>query len=184
MTSEEINTPHKHAPGHAELAALSKDEQKKITGEIVVQGPFGKNAIRLFQNGYIAVDGLFRKNSPERLLKIEGRADVQKKTGLGRAAAAIITGGANLMLSPNTRGNAYLLIETDKQLYTLESEMVSSSEVKLVHTLLMHAPKGGNESVVDSPDVSEQLSKLAELRDSGALSEEEFTAAKARVLGA
>ena len=43
-------------------------------------------------------------------------------------------------------------------------------------------PAGGSAAVAETPDVADQLAKLGQLRDSGVLTEEEFTNKKAELL--
>jgi len=64
-------------------------------------------SVRLYEKGYVRVGGaIFRSGASfERLLGISGSADVAKKTGLGRVAGFALTGGLNIMLTPNKRGD-------------------------------------------------------------------------------
>ena len=57
----------------------------------------------------------------QRLVSIEYSGDIQKKTGIGRAGTAVLTGGANLLLTPNKRGDVYLNIVTEGDVYVLRA---------------------------------------------------------------
>lgn len=156
---------------------------------------FGTKSVTIFSKGYVRVSGGLGlvKGEPEKLLDVFGESDITKKTGLGRAATAVFTGGANLVLSPNQRGNLYLTISTDKQTHSLFLEMPKASDIKAMNKIVsagkgvLHAttqsspagdPKPGGGS-----DLPEQLQRLSQLKDQGVLSEEEFAAAKAKLLG-
>ena len=90
-----------------------------MTGQAVVSASFGGKNVTIYERGFVKVAGLLSLSAPpEKLLTIEATSDVGKKSGPGRAAGAMMTGGLNLLTS-NKRGDVYLLISTDKNTYVL-----------------------------------------------------------------
>lgn len=90
-------------------------------GTLVTSGTFGGRTIHIHRNGYVRVAVFMRQSVKfEKLIGIETSADITKKTGAGRAAGAVLTGGLNLM-SSNKRGDVYLTIVTDENVYSLRS---------------------------------------------------------------
>jgi hypothetical protein len=182
----------KRAANEAAMAQREKDKQELVEriGPKVADEIFALKRVRIFENGYIQI-GLL--GSPEKLASIEADAEVTKKTGLGRAVAAGMTGGLNL-LSPNRRGDLTLTVETENDSRVLHTDNPTNEDMKAMKKLesrgnsvlarLAGKPEqqsSSNSSV--STDVSEQLSKLADLKGLGLLDDAEFAAAKAKLLG-
>ena len=88
----------------ADQEARAQEELERY-GEKIAEEFFGMRSVRIYSNGYVRVSlPMLGANAQfERLLSIESSADVSKKSGLGRGAAAVVTGGYNL-LSSNKRG--------------------------------------------------------------------------------
>lgn len=102
----------------AEAAARAHEELERY-GTEVASGVFGGKTVRIYDKGYVAIAGLFGGGATtHRLLSIEASSDVTKKSGTGRAAAAMMTGGLNL-LGSNKRGDVYLTIVTEQQTHVL-----------------------------------------------------------------
>lgn len=189
--------------------ARAKDEKKRIKekekadfeakyGSVVVSEPFATKWITIYSNGYVKVSGGMGilQGSVEKLVDIFGETDITKKTGLGRAAGAILTMGANVALSPNQRGNVYLTIATDRETYSILWERPDQASIRTMNRLVSagkaalarsahesrepYAPKA---STGQQGDLVSQLANLAQLRDTGVLSEQEFERAKAKLLG-
>lgn len=59
----------------------------------------------------------------------------------------------------------------------------SQALIHKIQALIARAKSGGGVPVASTPDIAQGLTQLAELRASGALSEEEFTRAKEALLG-
>lgn len=163
-------------------------------GAQVGRGQLGADVVVLFANGYVQVlrnNGGFKLvGEVEKLVSIKAHASYQKKSVTGRVVGALVTGGLNLY-SSNNRGDLLLTIETDNTVHSVLSQRPSQTQIERLYKLEAignsileksgNTPKNesGNSRVESVP---EQLASLAHLRDSGALSEEEFAEAKKRVL--
>lgn len=102
-----------------------------------------------------------------------------------------------LALKKKTGGEKYITIEGPDFLWTAETQPKRIKEAmaflhKVDDQLRQHAPhqaasleSGGTSPIAPkvSSSIAEELQKLAQLRDSGVLTEEEFSAAKTRMLG-
>ena len=186
--------------------AQRRQEQLQTYGNKVADAYFSRN-VRIYDRGYVQISLNPFGNPPfERLMDIDFSADVTKKTGLGRGVAAVATGGVNLV-SSNKRGDAYLTITTDKRSQVLHSEAPTAAEMRAgkqlaaagravldrIHRTDTDAGPAsvshGTEKTAStaapggtSRDIVGQLAELAALRESGALSDDEFVKAKARLL--
>jgi hypothetical protein len=182
----------KRAASEAAMAQREKEKQELLEriGTKVADEIFALKRVRIYENGYIQI-GLL--GSPEKLVSIEADAEVTKKTGLGRAVAAGMTGGLNL-LSPNRRGDLTLTVETESDSRVLHTDNPTNEDMKAMKKLeskgnavlarLAGKPEQQTSSSSSvSTDVSEQLSKLADLKSKGLLDDAEFAAAKAKLLG-
>lgn len=173
-----------------EEKAANAAEMRNNYGDEVLNKPFAFSTVTLYSKGYVRVKGGFGliKSAPQKLIAIDYSADITKKTGLGRASAAVLTGGLNL-LSSNKRGDAYLTIVTDVQTHSLRSEGPTAMELSNGQALastgraLIGASDSGVTIPTDDSDIADQLQKLTKLHKAGALTDEEFAAAKARILG-
>lgn len=195
--AEKLKDP-KFAAKHAKKEAirLAEEERKRIAyekaGELISSGSFHTKKFRFFENGYVAVDGWASKGLPERLIDITASVDVQKKTGLGRAAAGVLTAGMNLA-APNTRGDVYLYVVTEETTHTVHLDPPSPSEINnarkveaLGKACLARAEKNSGKTSLEpakESDISSQLEKLVGFHEAGVLSDAEFAAAKAKLLG-
>lgn len=174
-----------------------KPSETKLYGDILAQGHFGTRYVTIYSKGFVKVSagmGII-KGSVEELVDIFGETDVNKKTGLGRAAGAVVTMGANLMLSPNQRGNLYLSISTTRQTHSLFWDRPDATSIKIMNKLvgagkaaLAMKARGGGSHETPSPssqsgDVQTKLRELADMYESGLLDEAEFKASKAKILG-
>ncbi len=177
-----------------EKRANESEQKSRITeqyGTVAIQKTFFNRMIVIYSKGYVLVSrNVFNpKGEPEKLLAMDYSADITKKTGLGRATAAVLTSGLNL-LSSNKRGDAYLTIVTEKQTYSLRSEAPTAFDTKngqalasTARAILESNGLKGTQISAPTEDMAGQLAKLVELHKVGALSDEEFSAAKARIIG-
>ena len=171
-------------------------EQRDRYGNVLIIEKFAKKKIKIFENGYVSVDG----KSPEKLVSAEGSADVTKKSGAGRAvggvAAFAVAGPLFVGSSNNRRGDVYLTLNTESQVYALSIDLQNAhsaeNPVEVMNKILATCKRviAVNDvrnlipnEVPAGPDLASQLSSLNDLFQSGVLSEEEFNSAKAKILG-
>lgn len=195
------------ADREAEKAKARADHLEKY-GNVVADEVCGGKRVWIYSKGFVAV-GVFSPGTPERLLGINGSADVAKKTAIGRGAVAVLTGGANLVLTPNKRGDIYLSITTPTRTHMIHMSPPTERDMKAMHKLqgsgqalierlqnesLISAtrtapPAQQPQQVHSSPsalnveDLGSQLEKLLALHKAGALDDAEFKAAKAKLIG-
>lgn len=188
ITPEQVSKPSVEKP---------EKPMKEKRGKVLAQGAVGHNIVTIYENGYVKVGA-----KTERLLAISGNAEVSKKSGVGRSVATAATlltpfPGFNLLSSSN-RGDVYLAITTDRKTYMLKG-LPDTGTIKALHglvaagTAVLEMRKsqsqipGQPQQIVNvapaSLDFSEQLKNLSELHSAGALTAEEFAAAKAKLLG-
>ena len=109
---------HRQRQSEQEARAAQLAEGRKRAGSRVHSGNFGGKTVEVYSNGYVRVALFMRDSVPfQKLLSIEYSGDIQKKTGIGRAGTAVLTGGANLLLTPNKRGDVYLNVVTEGEVY-------------------------------------------------------------------
>ena len=188
-----------------ELKAAREKRDRERYGKLVLEEYCAGKIVRIYDKCFVRVSGVIigKNDAPyEKLQAVSGDADVAKKSGLGRAAVAGMTMGANLLFTPNKRGDLYLTIVTSQRTHLLHMEAPNQSNMKSMHKIattckaILDATAALHVSVETKPDSSgdipskppstdfvEQLQKLAELRHSGILSEAEFDLAKSRILG-
>lgn len=186
----EARVEQRKAEKNAKKAAAAELESQ--LGSVVAQELFAAKMVTIYQNGFVKVRGLLG-GSPERLQAISATSDITKKSGLGRGAAALATGGLNL-LSPNKRGDVYLVIVTDQTTHTLHTDMPTANDLKNAKTLEAaglavlarqsatavageEAPPAGQKSV------AEQLREMKALLDEGVITQEDFDKFKAGLIG-
>lgn len=171
---------------------------KEQFGELVLQETCAGKTVRIYDKGFVRVSLFPTNGTPyEKLLGISGSADVAKKTALGRSIAAGATLGANLLFTPNKRGDLYLIITTDKKTHSLHMSPPTEGDMKAMHklqnagqavlnNLALTLGKLDIPAVVKSnsegSSVTTELEKLVEMFRQGLLNEEEFKAAKSRLL--
>jgi hypothetical protein len=174
----------KQAEKQAQEAKELEMYGRQVAAEMLTMG-----TIRIYEKGYVRVGGLFMNGGDfEKLKSFEVfNNNLTKKTGLGRGAAALVTGGLNL-LSPNTRGNIIVTIVTDSNVHTGELlpqvQMIRSVNIlqAAAQSVLESNSKESPAAVSQGDDLSTSLERLVKLRDSGALSQEEFDQAKNKLL--
>lgn len=160
---------------------------KRVAAETIQSGLRLLN-ISIYDKGYVKVSGRY-----EKIRGITGDVQVSKKTGIGRGAVAVATFGVNLALANSQRGRIHLTIVTDAQTHVFSTDQVSDSAIKSYQNLLatgtaiMEMLKQQSSlpasSSSDNEGVTEKIRQLSEFHEQGILSEAEFTAAKAKLLG-
>ena len=169
-------------------------------GRMVAVEVFGMHTVRIYDKGFVRVSGiLFGSNTGfEQLISIEASSDVSKKSGAGRGAAALMTGGLSLA-SSNKRGDVYLTITTDATTHVLHEDPPTATNLKQVKRLeaaglavLRQTPSvttdlsetpTATQAASGAPTVSERLRELTLLRDEGLVSLEEYDQLRAKLLG-
>lgn len=178
--------------------AEAKSELEKYGRKVIEEACAGK-LVRIYDKGYVRISGVFFKDGAafEKLVAIEGSADVAKKTALGRTIMFGATMGLN-MLTPDKRGDIYLTIATDQQTHMLHMSPPTERDMKAMHKLatagqgvldslerkLASKPTSiaTNSDSLSPTSAIDELTKLVALRDAGALTEEEFSAMKSELL--
>lgn len=187
----------KQAVKAATKAAEKAEEAtiKAALGKCALDTRFNLKRIRIYQGGYVQIGN----QSPERLLGISGQADISSKTGLGRTAGSIGFMAITLLppinlLGPSVRGDLMLTIVTDKETHVIHTRTPMSEDLKALRALdatgnsILGVLNSAAETTTYSrssvsSDVSDQLIKLGELKANGIVTDEEFAAAKAKLLG-
>jgi hypothetical protein len=197
-----LNDPEyaaKHAAKEAKRAASEaamaqrqkeKEELAEKIGKKVADEIFALKRVRIYENGYIEI-GLGLASTPEKLVSIQSSADITKKSGLGRAAAGVMTVGLNSLAS-NRRGDLMLVIDTDVNTRVLNTENPTTEDMKAMKKLeavgnsvlaRLSSTSVSPASVNSTTDLSVELARLNDLHKSGVLTAEEFSAAKSKLLG-
>jgi len=187
------------APRLQEREERAADELARY-GRMVANEVFGMRTVRIYDKGFVRVSvPLFGSNTRfEQLVSIEASSDVSKKSGAGRGAAALMTGGLSLA-SSNKRGDVYLTITTDATTHVLHEDPPTATNLKHVKRLeaaglavLRQTPSVTTDlsetptstpAASGAPTVSERLRELTLLRDEGLVSLEEYDQLRAKLLG-
>ncbi len=121
----------------AKRAEANRIEIEKF-GRVLASEPFSHYHIKIYEDGYVKVSKLLGliKGEVEELWDISGSTEVSTKTGVGRAAGAAATLGANILLSSNMRGSLYLTISTDCDTYAMVWERPDSGSIKSLNRLI------------------------------------------------
>lgn len=101
------------------------------------------------------------------------KEDNEKTGSLAGMGAGVITGAAVGSVVPVVGTFAGALV----------GGVLGSKVGKKVGGALLNTISGEKEAVTNKPDVTAELERLAKLKEQGILSEEEFKAAKAKLLG-
>ena len=124
----------------------------------------------------------------EKLRLITSSASVNRKTGIGRGAAAVLTSGISLTTSSN-RGYLTLVVLTDRDSHDFSSTNPENSEIAEAETAaavgkaVLDSLERTTSEVTPVMSVADEIAKLVLLRDTGAVTDEEFQAAKQRLIG-
>lgn len=157
----------------------------------------GGTTVTLYRDGTFTTTGMIFTSEPDRLVAFSSDVDsMRRKSVTGRGAAFLATGGISVLAS-NNRGVVYVTITGErsgaktytnknpenKHLTTIRSlqaaadQLLASSPAAVTVSAEVSAP-----TTQQTGDVATQLKTLADLHTSGALSDDEFTAAKRRLL--
>lgn len=184
-----------------------KGEDPAVLGRKVASEIFALKSVTIYANGYVKVRG-FLGGSPAKLIAISASADVTKKSGLGRAVGAAASAGWSLA-APTRRGDAYLIIITDRGTHKLHTDKPTAQDIRASRTLeaagqavLAGAaleelpPPSGDPIAVPEPSprnvpepgqgqksVAEQLREMKALVDEGVITQDDFDKFKAGLLG-
>lgn len=173
--------------------------QLEMYGRCIYKSLFGFTKITFFEKGFAKVG----MAEPALLRSISADAHLSSKTLPGRAASQLLmaplTGGLSLMagaVAPNQRGSLILSIVTSEKAHILKVDTPMDSFIKVMYeaegvgnALLAklkaegQVAQEGDLSARPTHDLASQLTQLEQLRQQGALSEEEFAKAKNRLLG-
>ena len=160
----------------------------EIHGEEVFRGHVCGARIHIYDKGFVQLGkpGLV---PIEKLRLITSSSSVNRKTGIGRTAAAGLTLGMSLAASSN-RGYLSLVVVTDRESHEFSSTNPENSElaqadaaVAMGQAVLDSLNKVSAPPQQQTSSVADEIAKLASLKDSGALTDEEFQVAKQRLLG-
>lgn len=177
------------APTPGELAA-SNEFISNLYGTVLADERFGGRRVRILSKGYVSISAA---GGYQRLLSVEENFVIQKKSGVGRAAFAVATSGANLLTS-NKRGNLYLSFVTDSGTTTLKEDPPTDSGVQRASALALAGRAAIEEAARSSstptsslpahpaPGVPERLAKAKELLDQGVITAEEYAASRAQII--
>ena len=195
-----IDAADKEEKAKQEKAAKAKEKADMLQnyGNVSAEGSFGLKYITIYSKGYVRVSNFFKRDSGgvEKLLEIFGESDITKKSGPGRAVGAILTSGANLLMSPNQRGNIYLTITTNVKTHSLIKDLPQKSELKAMNALVTAGkaaisaakqassqPQEGKKHQDSSAGaIDAQLGRLADLYKQGLIDESEFKASKKKLI--
>ena len=171
-----------------ELSQQKKRQDLETYGKEIASEALGGKIVKFYDRGYVKV-GLI--GSPEKLLGVEGSADnLQKKSAAGRAVGAVFTMGMNVAVGSNRRGDLLVTITTDKQVHSIIHSAPYSHDLKSYHRIvsvgksLLQREQSQSQTNPNANnfDLTVQLKELAELKNSGVLSPEEFEKAKSKLL--
>ena len=197
QAQNEAHRAAKIAARKAELAAWDE-----LTGKKVFESSFGLTTIVLYENGYARFGATLlgltgEPGAPEKLLGAKTSTQVQDKSTGGRAVAAGLTMGVSLLAS-NEKRLIFLTLTTDRQVRVLKAdgdmmrtvdkaamEIVARAEALIEQSASLPIAVrqvADKEVVTEQADLIEKIKRLAELRDAGILSVDEFEAKKAELL--
>lgn len=158
-----------------------------VAGEVLARGLVDNlTTMKIYEDGTFTTKvGFGKESTPDRLLGFEHDADsMRRKSVTGRGGAALMTGGLSLLAS-NNRGVVYVTVTgEDTKVRTFTTRNPSGTTLSSIRSLRAAADALlAQAEPTPSQDVASQIKQLADLHASGALSDAEFAAAKARLLG-
>lgn len=187
----------KKAVADAQAASQERAANNRDTyGKVVMAAEFGPNTVEIYETGFVRVGLFLTTKSPfEKLRSISFSTQVQDKSAGGRALAAGLSMGLSTLAS-NEKRLLFLTIATDRKVHTLQVEGGMTRAEDKAGLALEAAGKSVLESLraadlgqgtinhaAPAATVGDQLRQLAELHKEGILSDEEFGAAKTKLLG-
>jgi hypothetical protein len=189
------------APGTGALEVRLLPSGAPLADPNGVETSFGLYKVRLFPDGHVVVRGARHGGDKEKLISIDFDTEFTKKRAIGRGAAALVTGGANLMVTGNQRGDVYLTIVTDKNTYALKAG--ASPQTNILNGRALEArgramlpttpasataptplPSVASRKASSSAPVSlgDRLRELAQLHADGLVTDDEYAALRQRAL--
>lgn len=145
--------------------------------------------MKIYKDGtFTFKSGFGKETARDRLIAFDHDADsMRRKSTSGRGAAALMTGGLSLAAS-NNRGVVYVTVTGEQcNVRTFTTRNPSGTTLSSIRSLKSAADsllaQHGGVPTGAPGDVATQLQKLADLHAAGALTVEEFAAAKSRLLG-
>lgn len=160
-------------------------------GNVTIEKTFGTTLIAIYDGGYVRLSKVLNSMTPmtpyEKLKSITYREQVQDR---GRAERAW-----QGPLSSKQKRTVYLTVATDRKVHTLSAEASMLSPNDKTGMALEAAGQAvlsdaGSAAAPAAPpasagvsDVPDQIKKLADLHAAGVLTDEEFNAKKAELLG-
>jgi hypothetical protein len=162
---------------------------------VVHKGSVGGTAVWVYSGGYVRFDNnaltkwdMSEKAKFEKLLSVKFTTMTRDKSSGGRAVGAVLTLGLNAFAS-NERIESFLSIATDRKVHKLDCTRAAGVALEAAAQGVIDASRAAGAaqtSVVTqaaAPNVADQLRQLADLHSDGIISDDEFNAAKARLLG-
>lgn len=172
----------------------------EAAGRLMLKEDFAGYTVEVYERGYVRVGlgaPLPKSARFERLQSVTYTQQVQDKSSGGRALAGLATGGLNYLAS-NEKRIMFLTLATDLKVHTLKgsgdmfrledkSGLALEAACKgVLDTMRAESMRAGTTTHVPGdavPSIPEQVRQLSDLHRDGVLSDEEFAAAKARLLG-
>lgn len=160
-------------------------------GELARGAVSSSKLMRIYQDGTFSLSStsMFGADcARERLLGFTSDVDsMRRKSVTGRGAAFLMTGGYSIFAS-NNRGVVYVtVIGEESGVRTFTTRNPSGLQLSGIRTLSAAAETlldvAGSEKQTGTVSDVTQLQQLAQLYETGALSESEFQVAKKRLLG-
>jgi hypothetical protein len=140
----------RQAQQQATAAKLAEDRSR--AGSRVHSATFGGKMVEIYANGYVRVAMFMRESVPfQKLLSIEYSGDIQKKTGIGRAGTAVLTGGAN------KRGDVHLNIVTESDVYVLRASPPTVFNIKAAQGLAVAGEGVLKRAAADPGELSKKV---------------------------
>lgn len=113
-------------------------------------------------------------------MRRRGLGRVGRPSLVGTAARTAVIAGTATALSGRVAAGQHAAAQQEAQ---AQQQAAQQAAAQVPVESSAPAAAGGGSSAVISDEVVEQLKKLAELRDAGILTEEEFAAKKSQLLG-
>lgn len=168
----------------AERKAAGKQAQLEKYGKPIASGAFGWSLVEIYESGHVRISG----GAMLELKGIEFTDMSRQKNQIGRVVGFLGTGGWNMATSTR-KGEAFLSISTASGVKTLKTSEARPSDIQTANKLVAASKaivgRAKPEQGATAPgqdDLSIQLQRLEELKKTGALTDEEFSAAKRKLL--
>lgn len=152
-------------------------------GKPIASGAFGWSLVEIYKSGHVRISG----GAMLELRGIELTDLSTRKNQIGRVVGFLGTGGLNMATSTR-KGEAFLTISTGSGIKTLKTSEVRPADIETANKLLsaskaVIAEKSQSAvSSMSSDSLSAELERLSALYKGGTLTEDEFAAAKKKLL--